>query len=190
MKSEALNAGAQCGTLVAHRTIGFSARASAFALPEVDIPGRRAASARAPMPYVTGNAAPGPAHRLYEKLNELLCEAGFNRCAETRCSPYYKAAHFPGRKFLAPGVYFRMHLVGFFEGIESEWGLKWRFADALVSASGLASRREPARLRARMESFAPFLQNRCVPCNMPVYPSAPSGVKCSRAIHCSFPLNG
>ncbi len=32
---------------------------------------------------------------------------------------------------IAPGVYFRMHLVGFFEGIESERGLEWRFADSL-----------------------------------------------------------
>jgi transposase len=75
--------------------------------------------------------APSPGHRFYETLNELLREAGFDRHAEALCAPYYEAAHVPGRKSVAPGVYFRMHLVGFFEGIESERGLEWRFADSL-----------------------------------------------------------
>ena len=75
--------------------------------------------------------ARSPGHRFYEKLNELLREAAFDRHAEALCTPYYEAAHVPGRKSVAPGMYFRMHLVGFFEGIESERGLAWRFADAL-----------------------------------------------------------
>ena len=75
--------------------------------------------------------APSPGHRFYETLNELLREAAFDRHAEALCAPYYEAAHVPGRKSVAPGVYFRMHLVGFFEGIESERGLEWRFADSL-----------------------------------------------------------
>lgn len=74
---------------------------------------------------------PGPGHRFYETLNELLREAAFDQQAEALCAPYYEAAHVPGRKSVAPGVYFRMHLVGFFEGIESERGLEWRFADSL-----------------------------------------------------------
>ena len=75
--------------------------------------------------------APGPGHRFYGTLNDLLREASFDRHAEALCAPYYEAAHVPGRKSVAPGVYFRMHLVGFFEGIESERGLEWRFADSL-----------------------------------------------------------
>jgi len=75
--------------------------------------------------------APSPGHRFYETLNDLLREAAFDRHAEALCAPYYEAAHVPGRKSVAPGVYFRMHLVGFFEGIESERGLEWRFADSL-----------------------------------------------------------
>lgn len=74
---------------------------------------------------------PSPGHRFYEKLNELLRDAAFDRHAEALCAPYYEAAHVAGRKSVAPGVYFRMHLVGFFEGIESERGLEWRFADSL-----------------------------------------------------------
>ena len=73
----------------------------------------------------------GAGHRFYEKLNELLREAGFDRKAEQLCAPYFDADHTPGRRSIAPGVYFRMHLIGYFEGIESERGIEWRCADAL-----------------------------------------------------------
>jgi transposase len=92
--------------------------------------GRRQKS-QSPMWIAHHELAPSPGHRFYEKLNELLREASFDRHAEALCAPYYEAAHVPGRKSVAPGVYFRMHLVGFFEGIESERGLEWRFADSL-----------------------------------------------------------
>jgi transposase len=92
--------------------------------------GRRQKS-QSPLWIAHHEIAQSPGHRFYEKLNELLREAGFDRHAETLCTPYYEAAHVPGRKSVAPGVYFRMHLVGFFEGIESERGLEWRFADSL-----------------------------------------------------------
>lgn len=87
---------------------------------------------QAPLWIAHDDLAPSPGHRFYETLNELLREAAFDRHAEALCAPYYEAAHAPGRKSVAPGVYFRMHLVGFFEGIESERGLEWRFADSLA----------------------------------------------------------
>jgi len=92
--------------------------------------GRRQ-STQSPLWVAHDEFCPSPGHRFYEKLNELLHEAAFDRQAEALCAPYYEAAHIPGRKSVAPGVYFRMHLVGFFEGIESERGLEWRFADSL-----------------------------------------------------------
>jgi transposase len=92
--------------------------------------GRRQKS-QSPLWIAHNELTPGPGHRFYETLNELLREAAFDRHAEALCAPYYEAAHVPGRKSVAPGVYFRMHLVGFFEGIESERGLEWRFADSL-----------------------------------------------------------
>jgi transposase len=92
--------------------------------------GRRQKS-QSPLWIAHDEIAQGPGHRFYETLNELLHEAGFDRHAEALCAPYYEAAHVPGRKSVAPGIYFRMHLVGFFEGIESERGLEWRFADSL-----------------------------------------------------------
>jgi len=73
----------------------------------------------------------GAGHRFYEKLNELLREAGFDRKVEQLCAPYFDADHTPGRRSIAPGVYFRMHLIGYFEGIESERGIEWRCADSL-----------------------------------------------------------
>ncbi|HEX4335914.1 MAG TPA: transposase [Polyangiaceae bacterium] len=75
--------------------------------------------------------ARSPGHRFYEKLNELLKEADFDRRVEQICAPYFEADNKPGRPSIAPGVYFRMLFVGYFEGIESERGLEWRCADSL-----------------------------------------------------------
>jgi transposase len=73
----------------------------------------------------------GPGHRFYEKLNELLREVKFDRKVEHLCAPYFEADGTPGRRSIPPGVYFRMHLIGYFEGIESERGIEWRCADSL-----------------------------------------------------------
>jgi transposase len=75
--------------------------------------------------------ARSPGHRFYEKLNELLSEAGFDRRVEQVCAPYFEADDKAGRPSIAPGVYFRMLFVGYFEGIESERGLEWRCSDSL-----------------------------------------------------------
>src|SRR5687768_7271714 len=53
----------------------------------------------------------------------------FDRFTEGECAPYYASRR--GRPSLPPGRYFRMHLVGYFEGIDSERGLEWRCADSL-----------------------------------------------------------
>jgi transposase len=70
-----------------------------------------------------------PGHVFYDRLQAVLLEAGFDGFAEARCAPYY--ARKRGRPSLPPGRYFRMHLVGYFEGIDSERGLEWRCADSL-----------------------------------------------------------
>jgi transposase len=59
----------------------------------------------------------------------VLIEAGFDHFAESQCTPCYASKR--GRPSLPPGRYFRMHLVGYFEGIDSERGLEWRCADSL-----------------------------------------------------------
>jgi transposase len=68
-------------------------------------------------------------HVFYRKLNEVFAEAGFDRMAEKLCRPHYHS-HI-GRPSIPPGVYFRMLLVGYFEGIGSQRGIAWRCADSL-----------------------------------------------------------
>ena len=70
-----------------------------------------------------------PGHAFYDRLQAVLIEAGFDGFAEQQCAPYYASKR--GRPSLPPGRYFRMHLVGYFEGIDSERGLEWRCADSL-----------------------------------------------------------
>jgi transposase len=70
-----------------------------------------------------------PGHPFYHRLNQLLTEQGFDGFVEDLCQEFYHAAL--GRPSIAPGVYFRMLLVGFFEGIDSERGIAWRCADSL-----------------------------------------------------------
>src|SRR3712207_3940353 len=70
-----------------------------------------------------------PGHAFYDRLQAILVGAGFDGFAETRCEPYYASER--GRPSLPPGRYFRMHLVGYFEGIDSERGLEWRCSDSL-----------------------------------------------------------
>jgi transposase len=70
-----------------------------------------------------------PGHAFYDKLQGVLIAAGFDRFVETQCAVDY--APRLGRPSLPPGRYFRMLLIGYFEGIDSERGLEWRCADSL-----------------------------------------------------------
>jgi transposase len=69
------------------------------------------------------------AHPFYEPLNRLLEERGFDDFVERRCARFY--AERMGRPSLAPGRYFRLLVMGYFEGIDSERGIAWRAADSL-----------------------------------------------------------
>ena len=92
--------------------------------------GRRGGE-QTPMWVAGPTLARSPGHRFYETLNELLKEASFDRRVEALCASSFEADNKPGRPSIAPGVYFRMLFVGYFEGIESERGLEWRCADSL-----------------------------------------------------------
>lgn len=70
-------------------------------------------------------------HPFYVKLNQLLDEAGFDRWLEKRCTQYYAQEEKRGQPSIPPGTYFRMLLVGYFEGIDSQRGIAWRCADSL-----------------------------------------------------------
>src|SRR6516162_5284232 len=68
-------------------------------------------------------------HPFYQRLNQLLVEHDFDRFAEGQCRRFYAATM--GRPGLAPGIYFRLLLLGYFEGIDSERGIAWRAGDSL-----------------------------------------------------------
>jgi transposase len=68
-------------------------------------------------------------HPFYDRLNRLLDECQFDEFVERVCKPFY--AKTLGRPGLAPGIYFRLLMVGYFEGIDSERGMAWRAADSL-----------------------------------------------------------
>jgi len=72
--------------------------------------------------------AKGPGHPFYRRVNELLETEGFDEFAEKECARFY--AENNGRPSLTPGIYFRLLLVGYFEGIDSERGIAWRAADS------------------------------------------------------------
>ena len=54
------------------------------------------------------------AHPFYEQLNRVLEGRGFDEFVEQQCSHFY--AEKMGRPSLAPGRYFRLLLIGYFEG--------------------------------------------------------------------------
>ena len=69
-----------------------------------------------------------PGHVFYDGLQKLLAEAGFDAFVEEVCKPYY--APRMGAPSLPPGRYFRMHMIGYFEGLDSERGIVWRCSDS------------------------------------------------------------
>lgn len=70
----------------------------------------------------------GPGHPFYRRLDKILRKHGFDEFCEELCAPYY--AESMGRPSIPPGVYFRMLMIGYFEGISSERGIAWRVADS------------------------------------------------------------
>jgi transposase len=77
----------------------------------------------------TEEIARSDGHPFYRKVNQVLEEHKLDQRLEHLCRRFYKPVF--GRPSMAPGVYFRMLLIGFFEGIDSERGIAWRVADSL-----------------------------------------------------------
>ena len=72
----------------------------------------------------------GSGHVFYEQLNQVLAAAKFDEFCQTACSKFY--ADSLGRPSVPPGVYFRMLMIGYYEGLDSERGIAWRCADSLA----------------------------------------------------------
>ena len=79
--------------------------------------------------FVTHQQLRSQSHPYYRAVNKVLKDNGFDGYTEEVCAPFY--ADGVGRPGLAPGVYFRCLLLGYFEGIDSERGIAWRAADSL-----------------------------------------------------------
>ena len=87
-------------------------------------------SQQAPIWIPTTDLPVAPGHPFYVRLNAILDDAGFDRFAEEQCQAFY--APVMGRPGLPPGRYFRLLLLGYFEGLDSERGIAWRAADSLA----------------------------------------------------------
>jgi len=69
--------------------------------------------------------------RFYELLNGTLDELDFAGEVRAMCAPAYADAARGGRPGIDPSVYFKMLMIGFFEGLESERAIAARCADSL-----------------------------------------------------------
>jgi transposase len=93
--------------------------------------GRRKDRARTPGLWIaTSELPPTGGHPFYQRLNQVLDAHAFDEFVEAQCAPFY--ADTVGRPSLTPGTYFRLLLIGYFEGIDSERGIAWRTADSLA----------------------------------------------------------
>ena len=90
---------------------------------------------QAPLWVATSELPSSPGHPFYTRLNAILEAEGFDRFVEDACRRFY--APVMGRPGLPPGRYFRLLLLGYFEGIDAERGIAWRAADSLAVRSFL-----------------------------------------------------
>ena len=110
---------------------------------------RRKDRARTPGLWVATNEVPrtgGPP--FYQRLHQVLDQHGFDAFVEAQCALFYATTI--GRRSLTPGTYFRLLLIDYFEGIDSERGIAWRSRSVRYRADTLAkwSLNRAARLRS------------------------------------------
>ncbi len=96
---------------------------------------RPVARQASPLWVETADLPTSDGHPFFERLNRVLEDCGFDAFVEGLCSAFYAARM--GRPSLRPGRYFRMLLIGYFEGLSSERGIAWRVADSLSLRSFL-----------------------------------------------------
>jgi transposase len=96
---------------------------------------RRRRAKQASMWVATQDLPRSAAHPFYTRLNQILDRADFDTYVEALCQGFY--ADDVGRPGLPPGRYFRLLLLGYFEGLDSERAIAWRAADSLSIRSFL-----------------------------------------------------
>ena len=95
--------------------------------------GRRKDRARTPGLWIAANELPPTGgHPFYQRLNQVLDAHAVDDFVEAKCAPFYATTI--GRPSLTPGTYFRLLLIGYFEGIDPERGIAWRTADCVRAA--------------------------------------------------------
>ena len=92
--------------------------------------GKRKRARQPAMWVATTNLPTSASHPFYARLNALLAEHQVDDFVEGLCSPFYATTM--GRPGLPPGIYFRLLLIGYFEGLDSERGIAWRAADSFT----------------------------------------------------------
>jgi transposase len=97
--------------------------------------GKRKKRRQSTMWVATSDLPASPGHPFYQRLNQILEAYGFDSFVERECRRFY--AERMGRPSLPPGRYFRLMLLGYFEGLGSERGMAWRAADSLAIRSFL-----------------------------------------------------
>jgi len=96
---------------------------------------RRKRESQADLFVATTDLPRSPGHPFYDRLNKVLGAAGFDAFVEGLCEKFYAGEE--GRPSIPPGVYMRMLLIGYFEGIDSERGIAWRCCDSMTVRSFL-----------------------------------------------------
>ena len=76
--------------------------------------GKRKRTRQPTMWVATTDFSTAASHPFYMRLNQLLREHRFDDFAETECATFYAVTM--GRPGLPPGIYFRLLLIGYFEG--------------------------------------------------------------------------
>src|SRR5690606_22834169 len=91
--------------------------------------GRRKSERQGSFWVATADLPTPMAHPVYQEVNRILDKNGFDSFVEPLCAKFYAAKM--GRPSLPPTLYFRLLLIGYFEGIDSERGIAWRVSDSL-----------------------------------------------------------
>jgi transposase len=90
---------------------------------------RRRCAKQTSMWVATSDLPRSAAHPFYTRLNQILDTYDFDAYVEELCQPFYAD---DGRPGLPPGRYFRLLLIGYFEGLDAERAIAWRAADSFA----------------------------------------------------------
>jgi transposase len=101
---------------------------------------RKRRAKQASMWVATQDLPRSAAHPFYARLNQILDQHDFDQFVEGLCERFYADEGRPG---LPPGRYFRLLLIGYFEGLDAERAIAWGrpIRSRCASSSGWCCRR-------------------------------------------------